>query len=49
MKNVAITAIGMVGHTVSVHDCVAAMLNQCTEGFEKNVLLNEDMARLAKC
>jgi hypothetical protein len=48
LKNAAISAIGVVGHTVSVQVCVAAMLQQCEDGFQKDVLANEDMVDFAK-
>jgi hypothetical protein len=48
LKNAAITAISVVGHTVSVQVCVAAMLQQCADGFEKDVLANEDMVQFAR-
>jgi len=48
MKNVAITAIGMLGGTISVKDCGAAMIEQCAEGFENEVLTNEDLVRLGR-
>jgi hypothetical protein len=47
-KNVAITAIGMVGHTVSVRVCAISMIEQCADGFAKAVLSNEDMVTHGK-
>ncbi|KAF2679277.1 nucleoside-diphosphate-sugar epimeras-like protein [Lentithecium fluviatile CBS 122367] len=48
MKNATITAIGFVGHSVTVRDCAASMIKLCAEGLEKETLENEDMVRMGK-